>query len=236
MGEVEAERPPRREIGDQGEAEARERRDRADGRRLAGQGLPLARPETKENRDDDRERKRPADPPGAGREFRARHVEAANVEKQRACDDNRLARAGERLQDRIVPEEQLQQQRRIAHDLDIDQRDFGDEPVRRKARDADRKAERRREHDARRADERGVEKPNPERLAIGRQRGIGDERLVDVEAGGLVPEAEARRNAARRHIDIGVVGGGADERGEDKDEQRLIGVAPDPRVIKEGRR
>ena len=38
---------------------------------------------------------------------------------------------------------------------------------------------------------------DPERAAVGRQRGIGDQRQVDVEAGGLVPEAEAHRNAAR---------------------------------------
>ena len=56
---------------------------------------------------------------------------------------------------------------------------------------------------------------------------------VDVEAGGVVPEAEARRDAARLHVEIGVVGGGEDEAAENQDEQALIGVAPDPRVIDE---
>ncbi len=45
--------------------------------------------------------------------------------------------AGQRLQNGVVPEQELQQQRHVAQGLDIDHRAFGDDPVLRKPRHAD---------------------------------------------------------------------------------------------------
>ena len=62
----------------------------------------------------------------------------------------------------------------------------------RQPRDADGKAEHRRQHDADGGDEERIEEADPEGPAEGRRaRRIGDQRLADIEAGGVVPEAEA---------------------------------------------
>ena len=72
------------------------------------------------------------------------------------------------------------------------------------------------------ADQQRVDEPDPERAPVGRKRRIADQRLIDVEAGGLVPEAEAHRDAARLHVGDGVAPGERDQRRERGREQPLI--------------
>ena len=77
----------------------------------------------------------------AGTEDRSRQEEAAiaevGAEGQRAA----LPRTGQDREHRPVPEEKLQQHRDVAEGLDIDRREFGDQPVPRQARDADQEAD-----------------------------------------------------------------------------------------------
>ena len=55
--------------------------------------------------------------------------------------------------------------------------------------------------------------------------------MIDVEAGGLVPEAEAERNAARLHVDDRVAPGEADQRRQRNDQQGLVEEPAHPGVI-----
>ena len=48
-----------------------------------------------------------------------------------------------------------------------------------------------------------------------------DQRLADVEAGGIVPEAEAMGDIGVRQVLRGVVGGGDGETDDDDDQRRL---------------
>ena len=85
--------------------------------------------------------------------------------------------------------------------LDIAAGDPRHQPVLRQPRDADDEAEDGREHDAERGDQQRVEQADPERAADrSRRRRIGDQRLADVEAGGVVPEAEAGGDLGAREI------------------------------------
>ena len=131
-------------------------------------------------------------------EERRGREQAAVVEEDAAGKRPAVAQVGQRLEHGVVPEQQLQQQRHVADHLDIAGGELRDQPVVRQPRDADDEAEDGREHDADRGDQQRVEQADPERAAVGRGlRGIFDQRLADIEAGGLVPEAEAGGDLAR---------------------------------------
>ena len=81
--------------------------------------------------------------------FRQRlwHDQAAIVDEKPPRDRDAVARIGQRLQHRVVPEEQLQQQRDVADHLDIDGRQLAQDPVWGQPRYAHDEAEHRREDD-----------------------------------------------------------------------------------------
>ena len=125
-------------------------------------------------------------------ENRLRQKQAAIVEIETAAKDHAVADIRQRLEHRIVPEQQLQQQRQIADAFDIAGRNFRDQPVARQARYADDKADDGRENDADPGYKQRVKQPNPEGAPVGgAARGIFDQRLADIEAGGVLPEPEA---------------------------------------------
>ncbi len=110
-----------------------------------------------------------------------------------------VARFRQRLEHAVVPEQQLQQQRDVADGLDVDGAILRHQPVLRQPGDADDEADDRGEDDAEAGDQQGVEQADPEGAAVGRGlRVVGDQRLADVEAGGVVPEAEAGRDVRAR--------------------------------------
>ena len=76
--------------------------------------------------------------------------------------------------------------------------------------------------DANDRDEKGVEQSNPKRLSVGRQIGIAYQMEIDVEAGDIVPEAEAHRNAAGSHIDHGIIDRAASQRCDACEQQCLV--------------
>ena len=70
------------------------------------------------------------------------------VEKDAPTDRNTVANVRQRFKHRVVPEQQLQQQRQIANDFYVTARNFCQQPVARKPRYADDEAENSRKHDA----------------------------------------------------------------------------------------
>ena len=69
-----------------------------------------------------------------------------------------------------------------------------------KPRRADREAEEARKDHPDRRDEERVQQPDEKGAPISRGEGIGDQMLIDVEAGALVPEAEIGRDVMRLHM------------------------------------
>ena len=168
-------------------------------------------------------------------EHRLRQEQAAVVEKAAARNGDALADAGQRLEHGVVPEQQLQQQRQVADDLDVAAGELRHEPVLRQPRDADDEAEDGRQHNADGGDQQRVEKADPERAAVGRGGRILDQRLGDVEARGVVPEAEARGDLGAGEIVCGVGDRAPGEERDDKAQHRLIGDAAHLRIVDQRR-
>src|SRR5665647_2097516 len=146
---------------------------------------------------------------------------------------DRIAVAGFRqgLEHGVVPEQQLQQQRQIADQLDIAGRHLGHQPVARQPRDADRKAEHGGEYNAEAAHQQGIEQADPEGAAIARAaRRIFDQRLADVEAGIGVPESEAGRDPRARQIVGGIGDGFVSDKADRYAQRHLIGDAAQRRI------
>ena len=148
-------------------------------------------------------------------EFRPRQEQAAIVENAAAGKRDAAAQLRQRFEHGVVPEQQLQQERHVADQFDVAACKPRDQPIARQPRDADDEAEHGREHDADRGDQQRVEEADPERAAEGRRaRRIRDQRLADIEAGGVVPEAEAGSDVGAReilrHVEDGAVGKAGD--------------------------
>ena len=141
-----------------------------------------------------------------------RQIEAAVVKKDDVADADRLPRSRQRLENRVVPEQQQQQERRVAHDAGVNERKSRQQPVGRESRHADHETQQRRQRNADHRDEKGVEQPDPKGLSVGGLVGVTYQMEIDVEAGDIVPESEAHRNAASAHIDHGVVDRAASQR------------------------
>ena len=93
------------------------------GRRLrAGPILSAPRPYTKSDRKGDGRQDRPQKPDGGLPRDRHRQVEAAVVEKDDVANADRLPRSRQGLENGVVPEQQQQEQRRVAHDARVDER------------------------------------------------------------------------------------------------------------------
>ncbi len=124
---------PKDQIGDQRQADDQAERHEADRRLLARRGLPTLREDAVAESQDEPDQERDAHDPGAVGKDRPRQDDAARVEKGQAEDGQRLPRRRQRLQDDVVPEDELQQQRDIAEQFDVDGRDPRDDPVLRQA-------------------------------------------------------------------------------------------------------
>ncbi len=164
------------------------------------------------------------------------NYEIAKLEREQSVLEFRqlvLQAVGE-VADALVEIEQLQQQRQIADNLHIAARRLREQPVARQARNADDEADDRRKNDAEAGDQKRVEQPDPKGATIGRAaRRIFDQRLTDVEAGGLVPESEAGCDLRPRQVVDCVAGGAVDEQRDHGAENKLIGNAADFRVVVE---
>ena len=126
--------------------------------------------------------------------MKRRHRDAAIGQEHIGQQHDAFARRGQRAQDGEIPEEQLQQQRNIAEDLDIDGCEFRHEPIARQPRHADDETERHREDRADDRDQQCIGEADEENAAIGRFFAIGDQRLDDAETCRVIHEAEAGRD------------------------------------------
>ena len=154
-------------------------------------------------------------------EFRPRQEQPAIIEEAAGRKRDAAVQFRQRLENRVVPEQNLQQERHVADQFDVAAGELGDQPIARQPGDADDKAEHGREHDGDTGDQKRIEKSDPEGAAECRGAGgIIDQRLADVEARRIVPEAgSARRYSRARHflrgIDDGRISDPADNRDED---------------------
>ena len=147
-----------------------------------------------EHHDADRDEGQPGQEPR--RDLRRGQEDAALADEDRAWQGDRLGNRRQRQEDREVEDEELNEERRIADDLDVPRGDAPDEPVRRQSRHADDDPEDRGQDDAQHADDEGVEQPDQERAGVRVARGVGDPGLADVEPGAAGQEAEAEPEPA----------------------------------------
>ena len=129
----------------------------------------------------------------------ARQIEAADIEKAppgKRCSAARTAG----LQDADIPEDDLDELRRVAHELDEDERDVAHQPIRRQPHDADQQAEQRRRDDARRPKPAACSAGRPAAPAHRYRRQANDEMERNVETGEIGQKAEAEVHVAAREI------------------------------------
>ena len=234
LGVFERQRKSGERHDDQRQADHQRQADQENRRLLARLLLPAARPDGIDNGADDADAERNQHPAEPALEERLRDKEAAVVEEDAAGDDEAFADRRQRLEHGVVPEQQLQQQRQIADGLDVARRRFGHQPVLRQPRNADDEAEDGGEHDAEPGHQQRVEQADVERAAVSRGRRVEcDQRLADVEAGGMLPKAEAGSDMRPLEIDDGIAGGGEDEKADDRAQRDLIGDAADLGIVVE---
>ena len=119
----------------------------------------------------DPEQKREQHDAEACRKFRAWQKQSAVIEKAARRERDTAAQFRQRFENRVVPEQNLQQERHVADQFDIAAGELGDEPIVRQPRDADGKAEHGRKHDAYAGDQKRVEEADPEGAAECRRAG-----------------------------------------------------------------
>src|SRR5690606_3284362 len=123
-----------------------------------------------------------------------RKNESAIVEQNARQRIEAFVRPRQRAQDCEIPEEEMQQQRDVAHYLDIGGGELRDQPVVRKAQNADEKTKQCGEDDTDDGDDQRIEQPDEKGPGIARLLAIGDQRLDDAEARRIVEKAKARGN------------------------------------------
>jgi len=142
--------------------------------------------------------------------------EAAIVEEDEAEDVEAVLRPRQRLQKREIPEEQMQEQRDVAEELDIGRRCRGDEAVLGQARETDDEADPGREQDADEGDGDGVGQRHQQGGEIGRLLVIGQERLRDLEARRPRQEIEAGAHAEALQVLRDILADIEDEGGDER--------------------
>ena len=183
------------------------------------------------DRHDDRDRQRGQHQAEAFLEHRLRQEQAAVVEKSAARQQQAVAHLRQHLEHGVVPEQQLQQQRQVADHFDVDRGEPRHQPVGGQPRDADDEAEHCGKHDAQRRNHQRVEQPNPEGAAVGGRGAVVDQVLADIEAGGVVPEAETRGDLGARQVFDRVARRCPNQECDRSQQHGLIDEAADPRIV-----
>ena len=156
--------------------------------------------------------------------------ETAVTEKEAAEQRDALPRIGQRGQHREIPEQDLEQERQVADQLDIAARDPRQQPVRRQPAQCHQKSKHGGEEDADNRDRQRVEQTDEKDAGIGVGSGIRDQVLVDVKTGRIRHEAKARGDPLRLQIGAGIGDDFVGDPGERRDEQDLDDEAAPPRA------
>ena len=164
-----------------------------------------------------------ADQPCVASVDRPGHEQAARIHEESGAHFDRVAGLRKWGENRIVPEQELKQQRDVAQDLDVDHRYLGDHPVRGKACDTDQESDDCREEDADDGNDKSIEQADDEGFAIARAGGAEpDQGLADVEAGRDVEEPEAGGDLRPSQVVDRVRRGLIKEKRHDGDQENLI--------------
>ena len=100
------------------------------------------------------------------RERRLRQDQSTAVEKRATWQLQAVAKLRQRFQNGVIPEQQMEQQRDITDDPDVTLRQLRDQPVVRQLTDADDKADDCRQRYAEDRNQKGIQKPDPERPQV----------------------------------------------------------------------
>ena len=111
---------------------------------------------------------------------------------------------GQRRQHREVPEQDLEQQRQVADDLDIGAGDPRHQPVRRQPAERDDETENGGEEDADDRHQERVEQSDQEHAGVGVGARIGNQVLADVKTCRVPQEAEAGGDVLGLEIGAGI--------------------------------
>ena len=234
LRQVEGERPAHHEVGD------RDQQQEADHHQAGGHALagphPVAphRAEHQRDRHHDRDGHDRHDAEARLRQG-PRHVEPARVEERQAHEGQALPRLRQDVDQDGVDEQELEEDRDVAHRLDVDGGEARHEPVARQAGDADGEADDGRQDDADDGDHDRVDEADDEGAGEGVGGRVVDRGLRDREARGALQEAEARRDAEAREVDERVVDEVGDGAEDDDDGDELVDDRADARVVVEGR-
>lgn len=154
--------------------------------------LPFSRPAADEiDRDtsDDKRRSRVSE---GGVPLRHGEHDPAVAHEHARYRFERLPWSGKDVIEHGIPEEELEQDRDVLHDLDVDTGELRDEPVRRKPGDPEEGPQDHRQDDPDKGNLQGVQHPDRERLQVGVGRRVFDQRFADLEGGLLMQESEPR--------------------------------------------
>ena len=169
--------------------------------------------------------------PGCG--TGSRQEQPAGVEQHQAEQHAAFARLRQRVDDDGVDQQELQQQRDVADDLDVDGGQRVDQPVVRQPRDAHREADDRRQDDADHGDQDRVQEADQEGAAEGAGRAVVDQRLADVEAGRPRRKPKPLATPSRARFAMVLLTRIQPPTDEQQD-QYLVEQGPDPRIVIEG--
>ena len=139
----------------------------------------------------------------------------------------RLARAGQALQDG-VPKQQLQQQRQIANDFDIGAGNARQQEILGKPRNANRGAKDGRQHYANYRDLQRIQNAHHQRAQIGIRGLIGNQAFGDGQPRFAIKEAKAGRDAPHRQIVGGIAVEPIDQATNGRDDHDLPENAAHP--------
>ena len=196
--------------------------------------MTLPRPEPDHNRRDDGDQERDGNVDEILAENRIGRVPAGNVDEPERPKAQRVALLRQKPEHGEIPDEDLQEQRDVAQRLDVDGGDPRDDPVGRKPRDSDRKSDDRREDNPEDRDEQRVEQADQIDAAVARRLSVGNERLVDLEAGGVFQDAEAETDALGAKVGRRVVDDPPGEGDDADNQQNLEDHAADTFVVEHG--
>ncbi|MNV75460.1 hypothetical protein D3C71_1687480 [compost metagenome] len=132
--------------------------------------------------------------------FQRRHLQAAIGNEHPGQRIVRLTRTRHVFRDQRVPEEQLQQERHVAHHFDVNRGDLGDEPVLGQTANADQRTEDGGKHDADDGDAQGVEQADQNGPAVVIRGGVVDGRFADRKSGFSAQKPEARGDIAHGQV------------------------------------
>jgi hypothetical protein len=144
-----------------------------------------------------------------------------------AAQRDRFAHRRQQLGEEAVPDEELQQQRHVAHHLDIARGELGEQPVARQACNADQRAQQCGKDDAQGRHLEGVEQAHAEGTRIALRGVVGDQGFGDLEAGFTAEEAEAHLDLARGEVVQGVGHQVPAHADHGEQQQDLVGDAAD---------